>query len=144
MDFQPPNLFIRGVSLGALITLLHPMTVYKYLTRIFHQRVIENPREAVNLRVPMYVTTYRYYMPLEALRALSLPGPSPSHVLEIDLPPGAELQGPAFVEPLSLTQIRGLPREHRYGNGIECLLLTPVSPDWELRVVPLQTEATGS
>ena len=134
MDVQPINLFIRGTSIGALLTLVHSMTVYKYLTPLFHQPVIDDVTQASNLRVPMYVTTYRYYTPLEAVRALALPGPVPTHVLEIDLPPGAELQGPAFVEPLAPALARALPREHRWGNGIECLLLTRISAAWGVRV----------
>lgn len=117
MDCQPVNLFIRGSQTGALLTLAHTMTVYKYLTPYFHEPVIADAeQQARNLGVPMYVTTYRYYTQLEAVRALALPGPLPTHVLEIDLPAGAELQGPAFIEPLAPGQTRALPREHRWAT----------------------------
>lgn len=127
MELQPPNLFIRGASFGGLVTLSDPVTMYKYLTPKFHGRIINDARAALKLPPPVYLTTYRFYTSLEALRSLALPGPAPTYVLELHLAPGVELQGPAFVEALSSSAALLLPGEHRYGNGIELLLLTPLS-----------------
>ena len=125
MDCQPVNLFIRGVSFGGLVRLAQPMTMYKYLTTKFHQAIISDPKVASRLPPPIYITNYRYYTSYEALRALSLPGPPPTHVLEIDLAAGVELQGPAFVNPLSPSSAFSLPREHRHGNRYR---VSPVNP----------------
>lgn len=147
MDFQPPNLFIRGATVGALVRLPVSMTMYKYLTKRYHQAIIDNPDGARRLPPPIYLTTYRYYASREALRALALPGPAPTHVLEVHLAAGAEFQGPAFVSPLSPSGILALPREHRYGNGIEFLLLTPLSDDLltaPFRVLPLENGGAES
>jgi len=126
MDFQPANLFIRGVSLGPLVKLAKPMTFFKYLNIRYHRAIVEDASRASLLPPPQYVTNYRYYEPLEVLRALALPE-RPTHVLELDLVTGTELQGPAFINPLSPYSVTSLRSEHRFGNGIEFWILTPLS-----------------
>ena len=122
MDFQPVNLFIRGALLGPVMRLSEPITMYKYLNRRYHQSIIADPTRAGGLSRPIYVTMYCYYDPGEALRSLAIPGPMPTHVLELDLQPGTLLQGPAFVNPVGPRNVAFLPTEHRYGNGIEFVI----------------------
>ncbi|GEM_PF-6757425 len=146
MDFQPANLFIRGASpgqgfsFGQHFELNHPLTVYKYLNAAYHVGIIEQPLSAAEALVPpIYVTTHRYYTGIQALRALAIPGPLPTHVLEINLPPGeeVELQGPSWITPLDPSDVTALPAEHRDGNGTQFLVWTPLKADWIGRAIAL-------
>jgi len=144
MDFQPANLFVRGASpgqgfsFGKLFSPDLPLTVYKYLNAIYHSHIIADPRAAVRLSPPIYVTTYMYYTALEALRALAIPGLPPTHVLEINLPSDiVELQGPSFVTPLDPSAVTALRAEHRDGNGVQLLIHASLQRDWIGRVIEL-------
>src|SRR5262245_28336171 len=101
MDSQPPNLFVRGWNVARLWVLDQPATLYKYPNTRYHAGILKDPHEFHSLPRPIYVTNYRFYSGDEALQALSIPGPAPTHVIEIELAVGSRLQGPAFVPPLS-------------------------------------------
>ena len=127
MDLIPAHNFIRGDRAQPL-TLAAPVTLYKYLCAAIpaHATIIE--KTASRLGPNQYLTPWRYYTRREAVEQLALPGPAPTHVLELRLSGDLLLIGPGFIEPLPPVH-ETLPHSHvpRPGNGIEFLLPMPFS-----------------
>jgi hypothetical protein len=126
MDLLPPHLHIRGADLGALLRLRAPMIFYRYLSTAVPSHGPFIAGAAGVLVPPVFLATHRYLSQLEALQSLALPGPLPTHVMEFEVPMGTQVQGPAYVEPLSYANVWALPDVHRLGNGVELTALTPL------------------
>jgi hypothetical protein len=126
MDFQPANLFVRGVDdFGYPWMLVDPLVVYRYLNRGLptHAEQIRRAEEGLDLSFPArrFWTTWGEYSAVAAVRQLALPGGPPTHVLAVDLQAGVEILGPTWVAPLPFANAfshHGLTRD---GNGIELL-----------------------
>jgi len=95
------------------------ITFFKYLTPRYHERLIRNPLEVAAMPRPLYVTLHRFYGSEQALRALALYGPLPTHVMELRAAAGTLVQGPAYINPVGSQDVHARPDVHRYGNGIE-------------------------
>ena len=127
MDGHPRTLFIQGVNVAASLTLGHPTEFFRYLVSglALHDPLISGTARL--LQAGAYLTQQRYYSRSEALQALALPGPAPTHVAKLVLPAGSRLLGPAWVEPLPYGAAFASPDRHRYGFGIEYVTLDRVS-----------------
>lgn len=122
MDQHPPNLFIRGWASAAQGPLPRPVTFHRYLSSALPQHAGFIQGQGGLLRRGCFLSSHVYYTQMEALQALALPHP-PTHVITFSLPPATPLAGPAWVEPLAPARVPVQPGIHRFGDGLEYVLL---------------------
>ena len=122
----PDNLFIRGLEVAGTFRLAGPTTFYRYVHAGARSSQPLLARLGGLLPASTYLSIFRHYSADEALKSLALPGPPPTHVLEIVLPATTFIAGPAYITPLSTKDIWWRPETHRPGDGIEFQTLEDV------------------
>lgn len=125
MDFQPNNLFVRRAEDRVEQTTSDTLVCYRYVS----STLVKIPARGapLTLRPKTFVATWPHYTRREAQQALGLPGPAPTHVLKLLIPPGVRIQGPAWIDALPASQLLYDGSVERFGNGIEFLILDPVT-----------------